>query len=410
MKRDRCGGCGSDQVATFLDLGSTPAANTLPTFPDTDEVWWPLQLGVCQVCWLVQQMEIVPDHILYGGDYDFYSGSSGPKVTYHQDLAARLLATYPKQARRLTVEVACNDGDLLRHFHDADCVTLGVDPATGPVRVARERGLQVEHTAFTATVADDLRGRYGPAGVIIANHVVAHVNDVHDFFTGVDTLLTADGVAVVEVQYLLDLVVGNQLDHVYHEHRYHFSIATLTNIAATHHLYVLDVCRTPAQSGSISVTLGRNIPTHRDRFDTMLAAEWWLSNMAAYQTMQGRAEHVRTQLRDLIDEQRHAGRRVAGYGAPAKAVTLLNWSGITADDVRYILDTTPAKQGKYLPGTRIPIVGRRTPGGVGGRGMDAADVYLMLVWNYAGDVLRREHEFTRAGGQWIIPIPVPVLI
>jgi hypothetical protein len=416
MRRDVCGGCGSTNLDTVLDLGKTPPANTLPANPNDPEVFYPLQLGVCATCWLVQQMEIVPDADLYSADYAFYSSASLPKQQYHRDLARRLLRDHPAQARRLTVEVACNDGDLLRHFRDVGCRTLGVDPAAGPASQAANRGLTVQVSPFNAGLAGALRDKHGPAGLLIANHVVAHVVDLDDFFTGVDTILdSADGVAVVEVQYLMDLLVGNQLDHVYHEHRYHFSLSALAAVAGRHRLRVLDVRHTPAQSGSINVTLGRD-GDGSAAVARMLDSERWLRHGSAYQSLQGRAEHIRHQLLGLLDDEVRAGHRIAGYAAPAKATTLLNWCGIGPDVLEYVVDTTPYKQGRFIPGVHVPIVGRQWDGAARdlyeptqAAGRELPDTWLLNCWNYAADVLRREQAFTAGGGRWIIPIPVPTL-
>jgi hypothetical protein len=415
MRREMCGGCGSARLDTVLDLGKTPPANTLPAHPSDPETFYPLQLGVCPDCWLVQQMEIVPDVELYSADYAFYSSASLPKQAYHRDLARRLLREHPSQARQLTVEVACNDGDLLRHFSDVGCRTLGVDPASGPAAKARERGLEVQTASFSAEVAAQIRDSHGPAGLVIANHVVAHVVDLDDFFAGLDVLLADDGVAVVEVQYLMDLLVGNQIDHVYHEHRYHFSLTALAAVASRHRLHVTDVRHTPAQSGSINVTLTRHDnPT--PAVVRMLDSERWLRNQSAYQSLQGRAEHIRHQLVGLLDDEVSAGRRIAGYAAPAKATTLLNWCGIGPDVIEYVVDTTPYKQGRYIPGVHLPIVGRQWGGAARDLyeptqpvGHDLPDVWFLSCWNYAADVLRREQAFTAGGGKWIIPIPVPTL-
>jgi hypothetical protein len=416
VKRTECGGCGSVYVDVILDLGETPPANLLPAFPDEPETFWPLKLGVCLDCWLVQQMEIVPDEVLYSPDYAFYSGASLPKRAYHVELSRRLYRDHRDQADRLTVEIACNDGDLLRHFKAVGCPILGVDPAAGPARRAQEAGLPVLIEPFGAATADTIRNDVGPAGLLIANHVAAHVADLGDFFDGINILLAADGVAVVEVQYLMDLLVGNQVDHVYHEHRFHYSLTSLAAVAARYGLYPAQVRHTPAQSGSISVTFTRQ-RQERPEVADMLGAELWLRNQAAYQSLQGRAEHIRNQLLDLLDDEQHAGRRIAGYAAPAKATTLLNWCGIGPDIVEFVVDTTPFKQGRYVPGTGIPIVGREWDGSAQGLyettvpdGRDLPDTWLMLCHNYAGDVLRRERNFTAGGGRWIIPVPMPVLL
>lgn len=400
----------------FLDLGSTPPANTLPTSLTAQETFYPLQLGVCTVCWLVQQMEIVPDDTLYGVDYAFYSGASLPKQTYHRELSRRLLRDYPDQSGVFTVEIACNDGDLLRHFNDVGCPVLGVDPAAGPLKKAAERGLPVAQLFFGRDAAEEIRSDRGQAGLIIANHVAAHVTDLGDFFGGIDLLLANDGVAVIEVQYLMDLLVGNQIDHVYHEHRYHFSLTSLENIAAQHNLFIKDVQHTPAQSGSISVTLTRR-PSEATVTAQIHSTEYWLRDSSAYQSLQGRADRIRYQLNTLLAAEEVAGRRVAGYAAPAKATTLLNYCGIGPTQLGYIVDTTPFKVGKFIPGTQIPIVGRRWSGVVSELyemtrpvGHELPDTWLLLAWNYLPDVLRREYEFTGDGGRWIVPIPVPTLL
>lgn len=416
MRRDSCGGCGSTQLETVLDLGKTPPANTYPASVDEVETFYPLQLGVCRDCWLAQQLEVVPDDVLYGGDYGFYSSASLPKVAYHRELARRLLRDYPEQARRLTVEVACNDGDLLRHFRDVGCKVIGIDPAVGPAGAAVDRGLNVILASFDVDVAETVRDIHGSAGLLIANHVVAHVIDLDEMIGGISVVLADDGVAVIEVQYLVDLLVGNQFDHVYHEHRYHFSLTSLERLCERYDLYVHDVRHTPAQSGSISVTIGRKV---RDapRVDRIRDAERWLRDVSAYHSLQARAEHIRFKLHELINDELRAGRRLAGYAAPAKATTLLNFCGVGPDTLEYVVDTTPHKQGRYTPGTRVPIVGQRWDGAARDayeqtfpKDRDLPDTWLLIAWNYLADVLRREHAFTEAGGRWIVPIPVPVVL
>lgn len=409
--RDVCGACGSGDLAEILDLGETPAANTLAATARELVQFYPLKLGVCRRCWLVQQLCLVPDDVLYNDSYAFYSAASLPKVRYHAALAQRLYAKHREQARQLTVEVGCNDGDLLRHFSDVGCRVLGVDPSGGPAKQAATRGLPVMIEPFTAAVAERIVTEHGKAGLVIAQHVLAHVTDLNDFMDGVRRLLSPDGVAVIEVQYLPDLIVGNQLDHVYHEHRYHFSVTTLAKLALAHGLGVTDVRHTPEQSGSISVTLSQH------SWPVQTYQEGWLCQDGAYSSLQGRAEHIRARLRDILVDERASGQRVAGYGAPAKATTLLHFCGIDSDLVSYVVDTTPAKAGKYLPGTGIEIV-RRDWDGVAASlytqtrpaGREMPDIWLCLVWNYLSDVLRREWEFTGNGGRWLVPVPVPVLL
>jgi SAM-dependent methyltransferase len=399
VRRTVCGGCGADQLEPFLDLGKTPLADRFPATPDEPEPTFPLELAVCRSCWLVQLLEVVDDDLLWS-DYGFYSGASPSKVAEHETLAADLLAAYPDQAKRLTVEVGCNDGDLLRHFQDASCWAFGIDPAIGPAEVARERGLPVLAKPFGRKVAAEFERK---AGLIIARNVAAHIADLDDFFGGIADLLAPDGIAVVEVQYLPDLLLGNQFDHVYHEHRFYFSLDSLASVTLPYHgLVISQVERTDQQGGSIRVHLrhAESEPPLAPR-PSWAEAEAQLQSMAVYQTQQGRAEYLRARLLDLLDKTLKPGVTIAGYGATAKSTTLLNWCGIGRPTLPWIEDTTPAKIGRFSPGMRIPIV---EPQGV------PPDVWLLLAWNYLPGVLQRERVALEHGTRLLVPIPVPVLL
>lgn len=409
MRRTRCGGCGDPRLDVFLDLGDSPLADKFPRpddFANSDfvERRYPLQLAVCRVCWLVQLTEVVPGRELYADDYAFYSGASVPKVTYHQRQAATLLARHGELAQRLTVEVACNDGDLLQHFAVAGCKALGVDPAGGPVDVALGRGLHVLHAPFGYDTAWTIRADVGPAGLIIANHVAAHVEDLHDLFTGISYLLADDGVAVVESQYVGDLLTGNMFDHVYHEHRVFYSLTSMMLVAGQHDLVPVDVELVEPQGGSVQVTFarGRAGAKASPRVEALVDREKWLRRSETYAGFQGRVDRIRDRLLELLDAERSAGRRIAGYAAAAKSTTLLNYCGVGPAYLDYVVDTTPYKIGRLTPGTHVSVV---APGDE-----PEPDTYLLLAWNYLGPVLRREREFTASGGRWVVPIPAPVLL
>lgn len=386
MRRTACGGCGGRNLQVFLDLGTSPLADAFPTDPTADEPRYPLRLAVCPACWLVQLMDVVPDGDLFGADYGFYSSTSPSIVEYDRRFAAWVTERWPGMP---VVEIACNDGSLLQHFGDVPAV--GFEPASGPAEAARGRGLNVINAAFTR----DLAGQITPGShLVIAKNVLAHVADLDDFVSGVAALIAGGGVAVFEVQYFADLLLGNQFDHVYHEHRYYFSASSLGRVLERHGLGMRRVLSSPAQGGSLRVVVetGARSPIPNPFLDTP----------AAYAGVQLRAEHLRLGLLELLENERVAGRKVAGYGASAKSTTLLNWCGIGPDQLDHVVDTTPHKIGRYTPGTHIPIAG---PGD-----RPYPDTFLLLVWNYLSGVIRRERQFLDDGGRFIVPIPQPVLL
>lgn len=396
MRRETCSGCGCGDLEPFLDLGRSPIADAYTATPEQNSPTYPLEIAVCAKCRLVQLLEIV-DVDLFGTGYSFYSSASAPLSAYHADYAAKVRLRWGHLAGRGVVEIGCNDGDLLRHFA-ADYPAIGIDPAIGPATAARNRGLEVEVRSFGLHEAYELRDRRGRQGLIFANHVLAHVSNVGDVLAGIAALLDDDGVAMVEVQYLPDLLVANGFDLVYHEHRNFFSLSSLENAALRWNLHIVAAELTDRQAGSLRVTLSKRANAHGNwTVDHLRGSEGWLTGWSAYAGVQGRVDRIRQRLLNLIDANATTG-TVAGYGAPAKATTLLNFCGLTADVIEWVVDTTAAKQGRYIPGTRIPIIAPEhapTP-----------DAYLMLAHNYARTIMRQETEYT---GPWILPLPAPVV-
>ncbi|MES2211452.1 MAG: class I SAM-dependent methyltransferase [Chloroflexota bacterium] len=393
MKRTSCSACGCNDLDQFLDLGESPIADAYTATADEVSPTYPLQVAVCAKCRLVQLLEVVDAETLFGTGYSFYSSASAPLSAYHAAYARDVLAKHGDLAARGMVEVGCNDGDLLRHFDPR--VSLGVDPSDGPAAAAMARGCQVLVRPFGLAAAHEIRDRRGRQGLVIANHVLAHVEDVADVLSGISALLAADGVAMVEVQYLPDLLVNNAFDLVYHEHRNFFSLSSLEHAAHRHGLFVADAHLTDRQGGSLRVTLSRSHhhAAELSRVAKLRASETWLNSWGAYDGMQGRAERIRTRLQDLVAAQEGI---TAVYGAPAKATTLLNYCGLTSNDLTWCVDTTPAKQGRFIPGTGIPIVAPTFMG---------ATTYVLAAWNYARPIMARNRD-----RQWIVPFPAPVLL
>lgn len=404
MNRTTCSACGSPHLDIFLDLGLSPVADAYTSSQEEVSVRYPLEVAVCGECRLVQLLEVLNDATLFGTGYSFYSSASPPLSAYHGKYAHKLIHSYADLASRFVVEIGCNDGDLLNHFPPSS--SLGIDPAIGPTTVARERGLNIHQEAFSSTLAKEVLNQNGPAGIVIANHVIAHVADVADFLIGLNTLVADDGIVMIEVQYLPDLIVNNAFDLVYHEHRNFFSLTSLGWAAEHVGLHIIDAELTSRQGGSLRATLAKK-PIPSKRVDDLRMSEYWLLNWGPYAGFQGRVDRIRTRLLDILLENKSTGRMMIGYGAPAKATTLLNYCGITSDLVSWVVDSTPAKQNRFIPGTGIQILSPETVAADVCGPLARADVALVLAWNYLSEIMRNNKDFT---GSWVSPIPAPVVL
>lgn len=408
MKRESCGACQGNRLTQVLDLGTSPLADRFPKEPEPEEVY-PLNLLLCESCGLVQLGELVDDDRLFGKDYAFFTGSSPSLVETYRCYASEVLSAYPEQCRRGVVEIASNDGTLLEMFQQAGCPVMGVEPALPPAEHAAKRGVPTRIRAFSSQEAGAIinvsyGGHLGQKpGVVIANHVLAHVADPADFLLGVSLLLDREGVAVIEFQYFPDLFFGNEWDHVYHEHRSFFSLTTVATMASRAGLTVVDAVNSPRQGGSLRVTLKLSPATPHHRVEAMLARELRMSlgSPVTYANWQARVEYTRDRVRELIWEYVAQGKTVWGYGASAKSSTLLNYCGLDPTYLKAVEDTTPYKIGCYTPGTHIPIVSPSE---------EKPDAYLLLVWNYLEGVIRRERRYMEQGGHFIVPIPHPVVL
>jgi methylation protein EvaC len=312
-------------------------------------------------------------------------------------MAGELLECYPELAKRHTVEVGCNDGTLLGQFAGRGCRTTGIDPSS-PAGIPGV-GL-IYQKPFTAELAAEVRQHQGEAGLVIACNVAAHVVDPVDFLRGIRVLLADDGVAVVEFQDVAALLTGCQYDHVYHEHRFFYSLRSFAQTALRAGLMVIHWERTAVQGGSVRVALQAagskaGCPDVEERL--------WLEDPAVYASMQGRAEWSRRRLLILIADELHQGRAIAGWGASAKSATLLNYCGLTAREIRWVEDITPEKIGRLTPGSMIPI---RAPG------IPGPDTFLLTSWNYASSVVRdsQVQAFLRNRGRLIVPGAIPVTL
>lgn len=359
---------------------------------DSDpQQWMSLSLGVCEDCWLVQQMWIVEDEEIFNEDYPSTSSFS---TVYHAELAALLIERHSEQLKRgPVVEIGANDGDLLRHFGTAGHKSIGIDPAG---MVGQPIDLMFEER-FNLTLARKIRKNHGHAGLLIAKHVVDRVIDLDDFFNAAATLLSPFGLMIIETPHLGSMLLGNQFGDVMHERRYHFSLDTITKIAERYGLFVENV---EMIGSDMRLTLGRNGPSFG--VSEMRRVEAWLAQRETYDGVQGRVDFIKDRVIELIELEKISGRRVAAFGATNEGMTLLMYCGLNANRIEYVVDPTLVRAGTMTPGSLIPVT---RPGE-----LPKPDTYVLLAWNYLGQMLRAGSEFLGNGGRFIVPLPNPIII
>jgi hypothetical protein len=402
---DQCRSCGSADLVTVLRLGSVPLADALLDQADAPEDRYPLTLAFCLECSLVQILETVPADVLFGADYPYFSSFSDELLRHSREHVESLIETRDLDSEALVVEIASNDGYLLRHFVEKGVPVLGIDPTPGPAAAAREVGVPTEERFFGLEYADELVADGVHADVIIGNNVLAHVTDQNDFVAGIRRLLKDDGIAVLEFPYVKDLVDHCEFDTIYHEHACYFSVTSVRALFARHGLHLIDVQHLPIHGGSLRITAS---PTPVDSPTTALflrsEQESDVDSLSYYTEFGTRVEKLRADLRNLLDDLAERGAEVAGYGAAAKGTSLLAYCGIGREDLTYIADRNVHKQGKFMPGARIEIV---APSRIES---DPPDYLLILPWNFGDEIRSQQTDFSEAGGRFIIPVPTPVIL
>jgi hypothetical protein len=406
-KLTKCRSCSGSNLTVFLDLGIQPIANALL---DRDalrdpEPKFPLQLAFCESCALVQVTETIPADVLFGHDYPYYSSFSPALLAHSREHALSILAERRLDHDSLVVEVASNDGYLLKNFVEAGVPVLGIDPAAGPVAAARQGGVPTMQAFFDTRLARELAAEGKRADVMIANNVAAHVDSINDFIAGFAVLLAEDGVAKFEFAYLREMIEKCEFDTVYHEHLFYHSLIGLEPLFARHGLHLNDAERLSIHGGSLRITVGR-APHKSERLLALRQEEEALGmgEIAYYRSFSSRVEQLRERLVGLVHAERGAGARIAAYGAAAKGATLLNYVSLPAGSIEYVVDRNPHKVGKYMPGVRLPI----HP--VDELLTNPPDYVLLLAWNFAGEIIEQNREYAERGGRFIVPLPETVVI
>lgn len=408
MRLVACRSCGGSDLHDVLSLGEMPLANALLAEEDLtkEEPRYPLEVVMCAGCSLLQLTGSVPPSDLFT-EYAYFSSRSDPIVAHARDLVERVLGERGLGRSSLVVEVASNDGYLLQHYVEAGIPVLGIDPAENVVAHALERGVPTLCEFFTTELATRLRDEGRVAEVLHANNVLAHVPAINDFVSAIATMLADDGIAIVETPYVRDLSERLEFDTIYHEHIFYYSLRSLEELFTRNGLTIVSVERIDMHGGSLRITAmraGRGGPGDSTIALREEEASIGMADPAHYADLSARVNTLIEAIRSFLRERRDAGRRVAGYGAAAKATVMLNALEIGPETISFVVDGTPYKQGRYVPGVRVPI---RAPEALL---EERPDDVMIFAWNFAPSILTKEAAYVAGGGTFLLPLPEPHVI
>ncbi len=400
-----CRHCHTPLVHTFLDLGIAPPSNAYLNSDDLTrpETYYPLKIKVCDQCWLVQTEDYVAAQDLFRSDYAYFSSTSASWLAHAARYAQDVIRRFELGQHSLVVEIAANDGYLLKNFVAAQIPCLGIEPTAGTAEAAEKLGIPVMRKFFGTALGKRLASEGKQADLIVGNNVYAHVPDINDFTVGLHAALKPHGVITLEFPHLLQLIRYAQFDTVYHEHFSYLSLHTVQRIFVSAGLRIWDVEALPTHGGSLRVY---GCHAEDGRISTpavaaMLAEEslCGLQTLTTYQNFQMRADKVKNDLLSFLIEQKRVGKKVAAYGAAAKGNTLLNYAGVKPDLLPFVCDAAPSKQGKYMPGSHIPIMSPSV------LVEHAPDYLLILPWNIASEVMKQNAALLKKGTKFVTGIP-----
>ena len=409
IHKSTCRICKGSNFRRVLSFGPTPPANA---FLKTDELsrseyYYPLDVNLCTACGLVQLADVVNPSLLFK-DYVYVSSTSPVFVAHFDSFSKSVFTRFNLSKKSLVVDIGSNDGILLRPFKKLGARVVGVEPDTSIAGRARKVGIPTVSEFFTPQTAKKLINKYGQADVITATNVFAHIDDIHAVMRGVKILLKKDGVFIIEAPYLMDFLEKNLFDTVYHEHLSYFSVFALSRFFERVGMNIIDVERVASHGGSLRVFVKKSSATSVSSVAVQellsLEKQKGLRNEKTFYDYGLRILDNRAKLLSLLTGLRRGGKRIAGYGAPAKGNTLLNFFSIGKELLDYIVDDSPHKQGKHTPGKRIPVVSSKMLSD------SPPDYLLILAWNFAPSIIEKNKAFRRGGGKFIIPVPHPKIV
>ncbi|WP_426393143.1 methyltransferase domain-containing protein [Variovorax sp. R-27] len=402
----KCRHCHAELSLQLMDLGSSPPSNAYLGAAQlaAPEKWYPLRVLACSQCWLVQTEDYAHYAELFSSDYAYFSSYSTSWLAHSKRYVDEVVQRFVLSPASHVVEVAANDGYLLQYVQQAGIPCTGIEPTASTARAAREKGLSVVEAFFGVALARQLVAEGKAADLTAANNVLAHVPDINDFVAGFAELLKPHGVATFEFPHLMRLVADCQFDTIYHEHFSYLSLSAVHRLFEANGLCVFDVEELATHGGSLRVFAQRRDTGERAVEATvarLLAVELnaGLTTPAYYEGFQSRADDVRDGLVTFLIEARRAGKRVGAYGAAAKGNTLLNYAGIRSGLLPWVVDRNPAKQGQYMPGSRIPIVDEAR------LQREKPDYVLILPWNLKAEVMSQLAYIREWGGQFVCAVP-----
>ncbi|MGX9378124.1 methyltransferase domain-containing protein [Pseudomonas sp. JQ36] len=401
-----CRGCAAPLSLPLIDLGTSPPSNAYVHADQLEqaEQWVPLKVAVCQQCWLVQTEDYTRADSLFDAEYAYFSSFSSTWLAHAERYVAEMVERFDLNADSRVVEIAANDGYLLQYVAARGIACLGVEPTRSTAQAAREKGLQIREVFFGRDSAAQLKSEGWGADLMAANNVLAHVPDINDFLGGFATLLKPTGVATFEFPQLLTLMAGAQFDTLYHEHYSYLSLTAVQTLCERNGLEVFDVSQLSTHGGSLRVFVQRQDGERRavqPAVQQQLQAELdaGVKTPEYYATLAPAAERIKHELLRFLLQAKADGKRVVGYGAAAKGNTLLNYAGVKSDLLAWVADANPHKQGKFLPGSRIPIV---APAQID---IEKPDYVLVLPWNLLHEVSQQLAQVRQWDGRFVIAVP-----
>jgi len=404
-KRDDCRGCGGKDLALVLDLGKMPPANAFLNKSELKikEQKFPLMLYVCEDCRLLQLLHVVDPKIIFC-DYPYLTSASSYLAEHFEAMADKLAGRFISSKNDLVIEIGGNDGVLLGRIKDRARV-LNIDPAESITELSRNKGVETLTKFFSNETADEVLKKYGNAKVVVANNVMAHIDNIRGIFEGVKKLIAKDGVFVFEVHWAGNLIGDGGFDQIYHEHLCYYSLISLKRLAEIAGLQIFDVETVPMHGESLRVYMAKK-RTASPAVEKMLLKEkrLGLDKTATFLKFRERVLENREKLNLMLANIKKENKIIAGYGAPAKGNTLLNYCGINGKTIDYLVDTTSFKQGTFAPGSKIPVL---HPEELNAR---RPDYVLLLAWNYADAILNKETKMRSLGTKFILPVPEPKIL